>query len=110
MVETDIPFSDLVYWATTLAGGKQLVVYSCTGPTEGDLDEDTGLWLTKEAPEQWARIMTEVSAGRDPSRVMERTTSTDGAVHVGTTEVIDVGGEGAEDSAGSGESEADGEE
>ena len=110
MVETDIPFSDLVYWATTLAGGKQLVVYSCTGPTEGDLDEDTGLWLTTEAPEQWARIMTEVNAGRDPSKVMERTTSTDGAVHVGTTEVIDVGGEESGDSAGAGESETDGEE
>lgn len=91
MVETDIPLTDLVSWATSIAGAGSVTVYSCTGPTEGDLDTETGLWLTEEAPEQWAKIMTEVDAGRDPSKVMERTETSDGAVNVGSSEIIDLG-------------------
>lgn len=91
MVETDIPLTDLVSWATSIAGAGSVTVYSCTGPTEGDLDTETGLWLTEEAPEQWAKIMAEVNAGRDPSKVMEQTETSDGAVSVGSSEVIDLG-------------------
>ena len=91
MVETDIPLTDLVSWATSIAGAGSVTVYSCTGPTEGDLDTETGLWLTEEAPEQWAKIMAEVDAGRDPSKVMERTETSDGAVNVGSSEIIDLG-------------------
>ena len=91
MVETDISLVDLASWALKIAGSGSVTVYSCTGPTEGSLDASTGLWLTEEAPEQWERIMAEVDAGRDPSLVMERTETTDGAAQVGTSEVIELG-------------------
>ena len=91
MVETDISLVDLASWALKIAGSGSVTVYSCTGPTEGNLDASTGLWLTEEAPEQWEKIMAEVDAGRDPSLVMERTETTDGAAQVGTSEVIKLG-------------------
>ncbi len=91
MVETDISLVDLASWALKIAGSGSVTVYSCTGPTEGNLDASTGLWLTEEAPEQWEKIMTEVDAGRDPSLVMERTETTDGAAQVGSSEVIEFG-------------------
>ena len=91
MVETDISLVDLASWALKIAGSGSVTVYSCTGPTEGNLDASTGLWLTEEAPEQWEKIMAEVDAGRDPSLVMERTETTDGAAQVGSSEVIEFG-------------------
>ena len=91
MVETDISLVDLASWALKIAGSGSVTVYSCTGPTEGSLDASTGLWLTEEAPEQWGKIMAEVDAGRDPSLVMERTETTDGAAQVGTSQVIELG-------------------
>ena len=91
MVETDISLVDLASWALKITSSGSVTIYSCTGPTEGDLDSSTGLWLTEEAPEQWERIMAEVDAGRDPSLVMERTETTDGAAQVGTSEVIELG-------------------
>ena len=91
MVETDVSLVDLASWALKIAGSGSVTVYSCTGPTEGSLDASTGLWLTEEAPEQWEKIMAEVDAGRDPSLVMERTETTDGAAQVGTSEVIELG-------------------
>lgn len=100
MLETDIPVTDLVMWASELAGNHQITVYSCTGPTEGDLDPETNLWLVDEAPEQWAKIMTEVKAGRDPSKAMERTETADGAVKVGSSDVIEVGAEESPDAIG----------
>ena len=91
MVETDISLVDLASWALKIAGSGSVTIYSCTGPTEGSLDDSTGLWLTEEAPEQWEKIMAEVDAGRDPSLVMERTETTDGAAQVGTSEIIELG-------------------
>ena len=91
MVETDISLIDMASWAMKITSSGSVTVYSCTGPTEGSLDASTGLWLTEEAPEQWEKIMTEVDAGRDPSLVMERTETTDGAAQVGTSEVIELG-------------------
>ncbi len=91
MVETDVSLVDLASWALKIAGSGSVTVYSCTGPTEGSLDASTGLWLTEEAPEQWEKIMAEVDAGRDPSLVMERTETTDGAAQVGTSQVIELG-------------------
>lgn len=90
MVQTDIPFADLISWATSFAQADQIVLYSCTGPTEGDLDVDTGLWLTDEAPEQWVSLMNAVDSGSDPSLVMELKGSDDNKVQLSTSEVIGV--------------------
>ena len=41
--------------------------------------------------------MTEVKAGRDPSKAMERTETADGAVKVGSSDSIEVGTEESSD-------------
>ena len=92
-----LPWEDRLRRFLPWAGNHQITVYSCTGPTEGDLDPETNLWLVDEAPEQWAKIMTEVKAGRDPSKAMERTETADGAVKVGSSDIIEVGTEESSD-------------
>ncbi|WP_165056543.1 MULTISPECIES: LCP family protein [unclassified Adlercreutzia] len=103
MVKTDIPLSDLIDWATKMAQADNVTVYTCTGPYQGGLDDETGLWLTEEAPEQWARLMAVVDAGGDPSEVLGDATLTyDGKVQNADTTVIeDESPEGAGDSSGS---------
>lgn len=90
MVKTDIPLSDLIDWATKIAQADNVTVYTCTGPYQGDYDSETGLWLTYEAPEQWARLMGAVVAGEDPSTVLGNDTLTnDGKVQNSETAVIE---------------------
>lgn len=89
MIQTDIPLEDLISWATRLAKAESVAIYSCTGPTEGGIDAETELWLTEEAPEQWAELMGVVNSGEDPSAVFRFDESTDGVVHLGSTEIID---------------------
>lgn len=90
MVKTDIPLSDLIDWATKIAQADNVTVYTCTGPYQGDYDSETGLWLTYEAPEQWARLMEAVVAGEDPSTVLGNDTLTnDGKVQNSETTVIE---------------------
>lgn len=91
MVSTDIPLSDLISWATTVAS-KDFTVYSCTGPAAGGIDESTGLWLAYEAPEEWKTLMDVVNAGEDPTTVTGDNKSKDGKVDMDTTEVIGAGG------------------
>ena len=88
MVQTDILPEDLIAWATRLAQADKIILYSCTGPTEGGIDEDTGLWLTEEAPERWALLMSVVKSGGDPSSFMAVDESADGQVQLGVTETI----------------------
>lgn len=70
-VSTDMDTSDLVSLATVFAGGSgSITMYSGSGPTEGDINESVGgLWLCYEDPEGWARVMSIVDAGGDPSGV-----------------------------------------
>lgn len=86
MVKTDIPLDELISWATALAQADKVTLYSCTGPTEGGIDDATGLWLTEEAPEQWAELMRTVDSGKDPTTAMEA--SSDGQVQLGTSETL----------------------
>ncbi|WP_172136061.1 LCP family protein [Adlercreutzia sp. ZJ473] len=92
MIQTDIPMGDLVSWALDLAKADEVTVYSCTGPTEGDMDADTGLWLTTYAPQEWAELMSVVDSGGDPATVVDKTSTSDGAVDLESKEVIDTGG------------------
>ena len=96
MVQTDIPLSDLIGWATDLAQKPSMTLYSCTGPYEGGIDDATGLWLTTEAPEQWAALMDVVDSGGDPSTIMgEGSLDAGGSVDVSSTETIDTGADDA---------------
>lgn len=72
MVKTDIPLSDLTSWAMKLAKNDKLTIYSVTGPVAGDIDPETGLWLTYEQPEQWKALMAVVDAGEDPTEIAKQ--------------------------------------
>lgn len=68
-VGTDLTAADLVTLAMEYAGGSgSMTMYSCTGPTDGDINESAGgIWLCYENPEGWANLMSVVDAGEDPS-------------------------------------------
>ncbi len=68
-VGTDLNAADLVTLAMEYAGGSgSMTMYSCTGPTDGDINESAGgIWLCYENPEGWANLMSVVDAGEDPS-------------------------------------------
>jgi LCP family protein required for cell wall assembly len=90
MVKTDAPLEDLIDWAMKFAAADDVKIYSCTGPTAGDVDAATGLWLTEEAPEAWEALMEVVDSGQDPSKVLK--SSSDGSVKLETSEVISTTG------------------
>lgn len=68
-VGTDMDSSDLVSLALEYAGGSgKMTIYSCTGPTDGDINKSAGdIWLCYENPEGWKKLMAVVDAGEDPS-------------------------------------------
>ena len=67
-VGTDMNTSDIMALAMSFSGkSDEMTVYSCSGPTDGDINEDAGgLWLCYENPEGWAKLMAVVDAGEDP--------------------------------------------
>lgn len=54
----------------------KLVIYSGTGPYEGDADED-GLWVVPQDKDIWAELMATVDAGGDPAEVVPNPEFTD---------------------------------
>jgi len=69
-IGTDVKSGDLVYLATMfILPGPDLTVYSGTGPFDGEVDAESGLWLCYENPEGWQRVMAVVDSGGDPSTV-----------------------------------------
>lgn len=70
-VGTDIRTGDLLALAAAYGfGGGDFTLYSCTGPTDGDLDVyGNGLWFCYDNPEGWSRLMAAVDAGEDPSGI-----------------------------------------
>lgn len=52
-------------------GSGQLVIYSCTGPHEGGVDDGSDLWTVKEDKQAWAELMEVVDAGGDPTGIVE---------------------------------------
>ena len=69
-VKTDVKSSDLLSLGISFASGAGgMTVYSCTGPTQGAVDESVGLWLCYENPEGWAKLMSVVDSGADPKDV-----------------------------------------
>lgn len=57
--------------ARRISGGSdRLVIYSCTGPHEGGIDDESGLWIVEEDKDQWAELMAVVDSGSDPTGVV----------------------------------------
>lgn len=66
-IETDLRVADLTSMAIGFATGSgDVTIYGGTGPTDGDIDEGTGLWLCYEDPEGWLRLMEVVDSGGNP--------------------------------------------
>lgn len=70
-IGTDMRTADLLGLATAYGlGGGDFTLYSCTGPTDGDLNiYGNGLWFCYDNPEGWSRLMAVVDAGDDPSGI-----------------------------------------
>lgn len=66
-ISTNFDMNELVELATNFATADGTTIYTCTGPYDGAIDEETGLWLCYEDPEGWADLMEKVEAGEDPS-------------------------------------------
>lgn len=65
---SDMGLFDIIGLARDFGSGYK--IYSGTGPTAGDFDQNQGgLWLCYENPEGWKRVMDVVEAGEDPSDV-----------------------------------------
>lgn len=70
-VGTDMRTADLLGLAMAYGlGGGDFTLYSCTGPTDGELNAyGNGLWFCYDNPEGWSRLMAAVDAGEDPSDI-----------------------------------------
>lgn len=70
-VGTDMRTADIISLAMTFAGGSgSMTVYSTSGPSKGDYNEEAGgLWMCYENPEGWATIMKSVDAGENPKGI-----------------------------------------
>ena len=60
-----------------IENGRLITFYSCTGPYEGDVNDD-GLWVIPEDKEAWSNLMAAVDAGADPTTVAEPLSFDDG--------------------------------
>ena len=65
-VSTNMDLQTMASLATDFASAGDPVVYTCTGPYKGDIDQETGLWLCYEDPEGWAALMEAVDSGQNP--------------------------------------------
>ena len=66
---TDMSLGDFASLAMNFGSGG-LKIYSGTGPTAGEIDENAGgIWLCYENPEAWKAVMEVVDAGEDPSKI-----------------------------------------
>ncbi len=63
-MSSDFLMSNIVNFVTH---ADQVVIYSTTGPYEGDYDENDQ-WIVLQDKEAWAALMARVDAGEDPNR------------------------------------------
>lgn len=70
-VDTNFTAGDLLKLGLAFASGEgKLTFYSCTGPTDGDFDSAYGgTWYCYDNPVGWAKLISVVDAGLDPSGV-----------------------------------------
>lgn len=76
-VSTSMDMNTMVSLATNFAQAGSKTIYTCSGPTAGDIDSETGLWLCYENTEGWQKIMAAVDSGEDPSSVADEVNADD---------------------------------
>ena len=68
-VSTNLTSADLMTLAVKFGGGD-MTIYSCSGPTDGDIMEQyDGKWMCYPNPEGWAELMRQVDAGVKPGEI-----------------------------------------
>ena len=68
-VTSDMKTSDIVALGLAFAG-NDVTMYSCTGPSDGDIIESYGgLWFCYPNPEGLAALMAEVDSGQEPGEI-----------------------------------------
>jgi len=70
-VETDFRANDLISLAVGFANSPDgITIYEASGPSDGGIDESAdGQWLCYENPEGWAKVVSVMDSGGDPSTV-----------------------------------------
>lgn len=67
---TNMNYSLIDYMIKDFIENKdQIVIYSCTGPYEGDINEND-IWVVNEDKESWAQIIELANRGEDPASVV----------------------------------------
>lgn len=67
-ITSDVSTGDMATLASNFAD-VETKIYSATGPSKGEEDPETGMWLCYENPEGWKNLMAAVEAGEDPSGI-----------------------------------------
>lgn len=71
-ITTNIPVDTQVAWAKALAkDASEITVYGTSGPFDGDIDEESQLFLVTLDPQNWKNLMSAVDAGQDPTAATE---------------------------------------
>ena len=69
-VETDLRADDLIALAMGFATNSgKMTIYQASGPSDGGINDETGLWMCYENPEGWAQVVSVMDSGADPSTV-----------------------------------------
>lgn len=66
-LQTSMDMNTMVNLAMDFAQAKDDVkLYTCTGPYQGDIDKETGVWLCYEDKAGWKDLMSVVDSGGNP--------------------------------------------
>lgn len=68
-VETNVSVADMTTWVNQLLKFDKLTVFCNSGPTDGKIDAESGLWLCYPDPDAWKALMTAVDNGEDCTTV-----------------------------------------
>lgn len=68
-VSSSMDIQTMIGLASGFTQGGSPKIYTCTGPYDGDIDPETGLWLCYEDPQGWADLMKVVDEGGNPEAV-----------------------------------------
>ena len=71
-ITTNIPVDTQVAWAQALAkDAGEIAVYGTSGPFDGDIDEESQLFLVTLDTQNWKNLMAAVDSGQDPTAATE---------------------------------------
>ena len=74
LVRTRCGFQGLCWirgWGSPGSGASEIMVYGISGPFDGDIDEESQLFLVTLDPQNWKNLMAVVDSGQDPTAATE---------------------------------------